>query len=201
MVGDRQGFMTRAYMLPAQFSPAVAKTVGYLEEYWARPLTLDELSDLIGIEKSDLCHRFKRETGVTIHWFLDQIRLTNAIELLMSSDLPVAEISDKLGFVSTIGATNQKYFATWFKKSTGLSPTAYRKNHDSRSIRLNESRSQVYFKGIFKAVNARQEQGPAVVVPDAGGRTAFAIQNNAAARLGRLRTPRPRPGDGARLQP
>ena len=41
-------------------------------------------------------------------------------QLLTSTDLPVSEIADSLGF------SNPFYFSSFFKKQTGMTPSAYR---------------------------------------------------------------------------
>lgn len=55
--------------------------------------------------------------------YLEEVRIVKAKLLLRRLDIPLTDIALTCGFGS--GA----YFATTFKKHTGLTPTVYRKKH------------------------------------------------------------------------
>ena len=70
--------------------------------------------------RSALYSKFKEITGMSIGAYIADKRLARAKELLADDALSVGEISELLGFGS------QRYFSTFFKERTGMSPTAYR---------------------------------------------------------------------------
>ena len=57
---------------------------------------------------------------MTPYKYVQEVRLRNAKIMLESSKLSIGEISQSMRFCDS------KYFANWFKKSTGLSPREYR---------------------------------------------------------------------------
>lgn len=64
---------------------------------------------------------FKKVTKVTPIQYIISLRITSAINLLENTDHNIKQIS------SMVGYDDEYYFSRLFKKSTGLSPTEYRK--------------------------------------------------------------------------
>ena len=78
------------------------------------------LASALGIGYSTFRHRFKQQTGISPAQFQNSIRINRAQDLLSSTDLSVSEIAAQTGFDTVY------YFSRHFKKSTGLTPKAYR---------------------------------------------------------------------------
>ena len=74
-----------------------------------------------GISERNFYACFKKWCGKTPVDYRNEIRMSAATSLLKRSNLSVAEIAFKTGF------EDPYYFSRIFKKSTGLSPAAYRK--------------------------------------------------------------------------
>ena len=66
---------------------------------------------------------FQENLHMSPQQFLLRFRVTKATELLSDTDLPVKNISYSCGYA------NQLAFSKAFKKITGLSPSAYRKEN------------------------------------------------------------------------
>ena len=66
---------------------------------------------------------FRRRTGLPPHAFLVSCRIAKAKEALARTQQGVAEIARQLGFPSS------QYFATQFKRETGLTPRAWRRQN------------------------------------------------------------------------
>lgn len=66
-------------------------------------------------------HRRLSEAGTSYQQVLDNVRLRRARELLDNSDLPMSEISDRLGF------SEMASFSRFFRRVSGLPPSKYRK--------------------------------------------------------------------------
>ncbi len=105
----------------SSFSPLTRKIINYINDNYREPVNLEELSKEYFISKSHLCHKFKKETKMTVIDYLLQIRLLNAKKMLQYSNKSVGEISHACGFSSP------NYFSLIFTKHTQLSPREYRK--------------------------------------------------------------------------
>lgn len=93
----------------------------YLEENYAKPIVLDELSEHFGISKFYLTRVFKEQYGQSINQYLLQIRITKAKNMLRFTE----EKIETIGRVCGLGEPN--YFSRTFKKMEGISPLEYRK--------------------------------------------------------------------------
>jgi two-component system response regulator YesN len=91
-----------------------------MTNYYARPLTLSEAAQMIGVTSSYLSRVFKKEFGVKFTDYLNQIRIEKAKEFLTNPHIKVLEISEKVGF------NNAEYFTRIFKRHTGITPVHYR---------------------------------------------------------------------------
>ena len=87
--------------------------------------TLDfkELFKSVKATPSVLRHRFKIETGETLHEYWLRRRIEEARQQLANTDHEITRIAHGLGFSSS------QYFATVFRKQTGMSPGSYRRQH------------------------------------------------------------------------
>ncbi len=83
--------------------------------------TLDDYAKMCYMGKYHFLRVFKDITGLSPLEYRNKIRIDHAKELLTDSDIPVNEISEKLGFSSPV------YFCDAFKKKEGVSPSQYRK--------------------------------------------------------------------------
>ena len=82
---------------------------------------ISDYAEELSLSESRFSHLFKESTGVSPHRYLLDIRISRACELLLETDLSIAQICFEIG----IG--DQNYFSRVFKKVRGCSPSAYRK--------------------------------------------------------------------------
>jgi len=93
----------------------------YIQQQYANPITLEDISQSGNVSKS-LCNRiFHKYVGGSPVSYLVDFRLRKAAEYLRTTALPLSEIARKTGFNGT------SYMAEMFRRSFGVSPTAYRK--------------------------------------------------------------------------
>ena len=83
--------------------------------------TVEELAEKIGLSRSMLHRKLKKEIGKSASELITEMRLKKAKELLERSELTAAEIAYKTGFNSP------SYFNKVFKKVYKISPGDLRK--------------------------------------------------------------------------
>lgn len=71
-----------------------------------------------------LSNLFKKQTGETLIVSLNRTRIRYAKYLLLTTDAPLQEISQAVGF------QDYSYFGRMFKKITKESPEHFRKSHE-----------------------------------------------------------------------
>ena len=84
-------------------------------------VTLDILAEAVGMSVSRLAHLFRDQMNMPPLQYLELQRMRRARQLLEVSSLSVKQIASEVGF------ENPFYFTLRFKKSSGVSPTEYRK--------------------------------------------------------------------------
>lgn len=99
---------------------AFLRLLDYIEHHLADEITLDDLCELAGLERSYLITRFKRTFGISPMRYLNAMRIEQAKRLLATTEKTVTEIAYEVGFGSI------HYFCRIFKRTTGLAPHLYR---------------------------------------------------------------------------
>lgn len=98
----------------------IEKLVLFIHENYKGNLNNNILSEHFHFHPNYINNVFKKYMGQTIHKYIIELRITNAISLLEESDLSIDEIARETGFYDC------SYFSKYFKKATGVSPKAYR---------------------------------------------------------------------------
>ena len=92
----------------------------YIKENCHLPLSLSSVSEIYGFSKEYFSTLFKATIGFGFNDYLNQMRISKACTLLLSSTLPISEISIICGF------NDSNYFANVFKRTLGITPSQYR---------------------------------------------------------------------------
>ncbi len=103
-------------------SQLVKQTLAYLHQNYHHVLTRSELAEAVGVSESYLTQIFHQELGLSIKDCINRLRIQKARELLLSSDETVTAIGCQVGF------DDPAYFSRVFRKISGCSPQAFRKN-------------------------------------------------------------------------
>ncbi len=93
----------------------------YIQNHYTEQITLEEVSENVGLTPTYFSGLFKKETEVGFARYLVNVRMEAAKELMRESNLPVVEVCRSVGYHDI------KHFTHNFEKSTGLKPTVYRK--------------------------------------------------------------------------
>jgi len=99
---------------------AVNNAISYAETHMDRPVSVLEMAAVAGYHPSHFTKLFKKRFGISPAQFIMQKKIRFATEQLTTTDRSIADISASLGFSS------QFYFCNFFKKQTGMTPSAYR---------------------------------------------------------------------------
>ena len=94
----------------------------YMYEQFKTDMSVTELSALVGVTPQHFCRVFGKTMGMRPVEFLNKIRIEEAKRLLSQTDFTVAKAAEQSGFRDTC------YFSTIFKRYTGVTPTAYKKD-------------------------------------------------------------------------
>ncbi len=112
----------------SEFTSATHSIIKFLKKNYKYNISLDQISEAICYNKSYMCLAFKNDTGKTISNFLNFIRIRNAANLIVYSDLDLMQISEKTGFNSIC------HFNRTFKKLIGMPPGQYRQSFPEKAI-------------------------------------------------------------------
>ncbi len=101
----------------------VQKVLDYIHKDPFREMNLGELLNLAGTGKTIFLEQFRNVTGLTPMQYITTLRLETARDLLVETNMPVAQIGERCGF------SDPFYFSRCFKKQYTLSPMQYRSSH------------------------------------------------------------------------
>lgn len=89
-------------------------------------ITLDGVAKNFGRSRSYVSHTFKQKTGKSLRAYCNDLKITQAQRLLVTTDLSVTEIGMESGFADTA------YFIRLFRERNGISPHKYRTKQNSK---------------------------------------------------------------------
>ncbi len=78
-------------------SAGVARAARFLAEHMEEDVTLDALSETVGISKFYLCRAFSRDSGLTPHAYLNHLRAYRA-EALLAGGMSASDAAASVGF-------------------------------------------------------------------------------------------------------
>ena len=117
----RHSEFTLSVMPSKRANVACAQVKRHIDTHFRDALTLEELAELVHVNKYHLVHTFSTDYGLSPIQYLISRRIEEGKNLLRTTDYSIAQIASFSGFSS------QSYFAQTFQKSMGMSPTQYRR--------------------------------------------------------------------------
>lgn len=103
------------------FDDRINKIIEYINKNYATIDTIESIAENFYISKYHLCRLFKNTMKMTIVDYLNSIKIKNACYYLKTTNKTITEIALLTGFNSSA------YFTIVFKKTTGKSPSEYRR--------------------------------------------------------------------------
>lgn len=101
--------------------PQLSKAISAIHNRYFSKWTLETLAQEAGMSRTSFSSKFKEISKMTPLDYVTFYRLDVSKRLLLETDNTVAEISEKVGYSSN------EYFQKLFKKSIGMTPSAFRK--------------------------------------------------------------------------
>lgn len=100
----------------------VNNAINYIMAHYMDPLTVDEICNKVCLSKYYFCKIFRKQTGITIHRYINEYRINKSKELLSYSKLSVGDVGAAVGF------KNPLTYIRSFEKYAHMTPGEYRKN-------------------------------------------------------------------------
>jgi AraC-like DNA-binding protein len=108
--------------LPPEPEENLLRAINRLMAGWrGRTVVVADLAEALSFSESRLRVLFRDAAGIPLGSYIQNYRLNRAMALLRTTELPIAEIAEEAGFGSP------QAFSRIFKKETGNTPRAYRK--------------------------------------------------------------------------
>ncbi|CAN7746575.1 AraC family transcriptional regulator [Bradyrhizobium sp. LjRoot220] len=99
----------------------VRKSIKLMSENPGAEIELDTIARESGLSRPHFYRLFRTQTGVTPHLYLNTLMMEQALDALVATETPIADISVDLGF------TSQSGFTRFFAANVGMAPTDYRR--------------------------------------------------------------------------
>lgn len=98
----------------------IQEAARYIHTHHREALTLNEVAKTVHMSPAGFSRKFHETSGLGFKEYLTHIRLEDAQELLLTTNLSITEIALTCGF------SNGNYFGDVFKRIKGMSPREYR---------------------------------------------------------------------------
>ena len=105
----------------------IDRVYNYVLSNFKDDISVTDIALKCNMNTAAFCRYFKKKTGKTFKDFMNEIRLGNAIGLLLTGDLNMAEVAFESGF------NNPSYFNRLFKRRNGITPKAYQLQYNKHN--------------------------------------------------------------------
>ncbi len=100
----------------------------YLNDNFSRPLTIRDVAAQVHLSERHISRIFHNATGTTIKDHVQHLRIETAARSLINTRDPIKEIGTAVGFPDV------QHFTTIFRRHTGLTPAAFRRQGGTRFV-------------------------------------------------------------------
>lgn len=98
------------------------EVVHFIKSNYTQNITVQHVADYFFLSASHFQRLFKKSTGIPFTQYLQNVRIQKCCELLKSTDIPIYQIANQVGY------QDMKFFHALFRKKTGVTPRQYRQN-------------------------------------------------------------------------
>ena len=111
----------------------IIRCIQHINTNYDQPLTVDGLSRISTLSRSNFCKSFRQYTGKSVKEFITELRINQAIRFINTGDLSLQEVAEKVGY------TDFSTFYRNFIQITGFSPAKYKESAGLKAGSHNES--------------------------------------------------------------
>ncbi|MDR3632301.1 MAG: DNA-binding transcriptional regulator [Isosphaeraceae bacterium] len=108
--------------------PRVADAMSFIREHACEGIGVEDVLDHVAISRTVLQQLFREMLGKTIHDAITETRIQRVKHLLTETDLSLTLIAERAGF------SYAEYLSTFFRRATGWTPSAFRREFGKRSV-------------------------------------------------------------------
>jgi AraC-like DNA-binding protein len=113
----------------SQHQTTLFSSLQYMQEHIGETLNVAAMAEHIGYSASHFNHLFKTYTKRTPYAYFLSLKIQEAENLLLNTNLSISAIAERLGF------SNVSKFTVSFKNETGIPPGQFRKKRDGVQYR------------------------------------------------------------------
>lgn len=142
----------------------VNKIIKYIDKNYKNKISLEELSNVFGYNKSYISQIVKLNLGINFYEYLTRIRLREATYALANLEEKISDIALTYGF------SDVKAFNTAFKGSFGKTPSEYRKQLSIKNNSLSMITEKRYLEETeyWKIMECKNEGMTAIELSQSG---------------------------------
>ncbi len=96
------------------------RIIDWIQTHYAEELCSSTIAGQFDVSSRTLSRRIKQMTNLSFNNYVHRVRINNAMNLLLYSDLSITDIAFQVGY------KDSNYFSTKFKRFTSKSPSEYR---------------------------------------------------------------------------
>lgn len=100
----------------------IKEIIEYIQQHYSENLTNQTIGDLFNYHPNYLNKQMVLYTGRSLHQYILNCRINNAINLIESTDLPMSAVATQVGFRDFC------HFSKFFKQKTGYCPSDFRRS-------------------------------------------------------------------------
>ena len=97
--------------------------VAEIEACYNERLSVAKIAKNTNCSESYINHVFKKKSGMSVSAYINAVRVRHAKELLISADESISNVAFAVGY------SDSNYFSDVFRRTVGITPTAYRNLH------------------------------------------------------------------------
>ncbi len=98
----------------------IQKVIDFCHENYSDDITLDDIADVLHLNKYYISHMINRQIGLSFNNFINSLRVDAACDLLKDNDKKIADVADEVGFGSI------RTFNRIFREQMDMTPREYR---------------------------------------------------------------------------
>lgn len=96
------------------------KVINYVDSHYNENISVSSVAKLVGLQDTYFCRKFKKEVGISFHYYLSSVRLNMALSLYSLGQESLLSCALQSGFAS------EKILIDWCKKIYHCTPSQYK---------------------------------------------------------------------------